>query len=468
MDYDLIVIGSGPGGYAAAIRASQLGMKAAIIEKDERPGGTCLNVGCIPSKALLDASETYHQAKNKMNDAGILFEKLSFDWERIQKNKDRVVDENVKGVEYLLEKHKIQFVRGKGYLAGAGVAGYIDSEGNHNTLQCRNIILATGSVPRSLPGIPFDKERNILSSTEILSLPEVPEKLVVIGGGVIGVELGSVYQRMGCHVILLEATEHILPGMDEQISRELERSLKKNGMEIRTSVKVKGVEENEQGGIAVLTDGGGEEAVSWKADVCLMAVGRAPNSEGLDPENMGLERDEHGFVQTNDSLQTNLQNVYAIGDLIRGPLLAHRAREDGVFVAERIAGQKPLLNRNHIPAVVYTWPEAAGTGKTEQELKKEGRAYSKGVFAYRALGRARASGDTEGFIKILTEKDTDEVLGIHIFGARAADMIGEAVLALEYRASAEDIARICHAHPTFSEGIQEAALEASGIGAIHK
>lgn len=466
MAYDLIVIGSGPGGYGAAIRAGQLGLKTALIEKDPVPGGTCLNVGCIPSKALLDSSGLFYEATHKFQAAGIQVSDPSFDWEKIQKNKDRVVTTNVKGVAYLLKKNKVDWIQGTGSLASGPSVEVVLADGSKQTLETKQVLLATGSYPTPFPGTPFDTKNHILSSTEMLSLSSVPEKLVVIGGGVIGLELGSVYSRLGSEVTVIEGAPRILPAMDEQVSVEMTKILKKQGIKIFPGSKVTAIDSSSDG-VSVQYETG-SESVNVAANECLVAIGRKPMSEGLDPGKTGLQLDEKGFVQVDSEFRTSILGVYAIGDLIGGMMLAHKAKDEGVYVAERIAGQKPPRPSHLIPGVIYTHPEAAGVGETEEQLKSRNVGYRSGVFPYMALGRARASGDTDGFIKILSDETTDEILGVHILGERAADMIAEAVVAMEYKASAEDIARICHAHPTFSEGIQEAALEASGIGALHK
>lgn len=463
--FDVTVIGSGPGGYVAAIRAAQLGFKTAIIEKYATMGGTCLNVGCIPSKALLDSSEHFENAKHHFADHGIIINEPKADLARMIARKDEVVDQTTKGIQFLMDKNKITVFQGTGSFESPTQVKITKNDGASEVIDSKYIIIATGSKPSSLPFITLDKER-VITSTEALKLKEIPKKLLVIGGGVIGLELGSVYLRLGAEVTVIEFMDKIIPGMDGSLSKELQKVLKKQGMKFELSTAVSAVERNGDTVKVTAKNKKGEE-VTFEGDYCLVSVGRKPYTEGLAVEKAGVDLDERGRVKVNDHLQTNVPHIYAIGDVIQGAMLAHKASEEGVLVAEQLAGQKPHINYNLIPGVVYTWPEVAGVGKTEEQLKAEGVAYKVGNFPMRALGRSRASGDTDGFVKILADEKTDEILGIHIIGARAADLIAEAVVAMEYRASAEDIARMSHAHPTFAEAIKEAALDATGKIAIH-
>ncbi len=463
--FDVTVIGSGPGGYVAAIRAAQLGFKTAIIEKYATMGGTCLNVGCIPSKALLDSSEHFENAKHHFADHGIIINEPKADLARMIARKDEVVDQTTKGIQFLMDKNKITVFQGTGSFESPTQVKITKNDGASEVIDSKYIIIATGSKPSSLPFITLDKER-VITSTEALKLKEIPKKLLVIGGGVIGLELGSVYLRLGAEVTVIEFMDKIIPGMDGSLSKELQKVLKKQGMKFELSTAVSAVERNGDNVKVTAKNKKGEE-VTFEGDYCLVSVGRKPYTEGLAVEKAGVDLDERGRVKVNDHLQTNVPHIYAIGDVIQGAMLAHKASEEGVLVAEQLAGQKPHINYNLIPGVVYTWPEVAGVGKTEEQLKAEGVAYKVGNFPMRALGRSRASGDTDGFVKILADEKTDEILGIHIIGARAADLIAEAVVAMEYRASAEDVARMSHAHPTFAEAIKEAALDATGKIAIH-
>ncbi|NLN32436.1 MAG: dihydrolipoyl dehydrogenase [Flavobacteriaceae bacterium] len=462
--FDVTVIGAGPGGYVAAIRCAQLGLKTAIIEKSNL-GGTCLNVGCIPSKALLDSSEHYHNAVHNFKAHGIDIEAPKVNFEQMIQRKREVVETNVKGIEYLMGKNKIQVFNGLGSFKDATHIIVTKEDGSTEEIETKNTIIATGSYSSELPFAKTDKER-IITSTEALELKEIPKHLIVIGGGVIGLELGSVYLRLGSEVTVVEFMDRIIPGMDNALSRELTKVLKKQGMKFHTSTKVTEVTNNGNGVTVKAEDKKGEEQ-SFEGDYVLVAVGRSPYTDGLGLENAGIETDERGRIKTNEQLQTNVANVYAIGDVVAGAMLAHKAEEEGVLVAEQLAGQKPHINYNLIPGVVYTWPEVAGVGQTEEQLKEAGVKYKVGSFPFRALGRARASMDLDGFAKILADESTDEILGIHIIGARAADLIAEAVVAMEYRASAEDISRMSHAHPTFAEAIKEAALDATGKRALH-
>ena len=463
--FDVTVIGSGPGGYVAAIRAAQLGFKTAIIEKYPTMGGTCLNVGCIPSKALLDSSEHFHNAVHNFANHGISVESPKADIARMVERKNEVVDQTTKGIQFLMDKNKITVFQGVGSFEDATHVKVTKEDGSSEVLESKNIIIATGSKPSSLPFINIDKER-IITSTEALNLKEIPKHLVVIGGGVIGLELGSVCRRLGSEVTVVEYMDKIIPGMDGALSKELQKVLKKQGVKFMLTTAVEAVERN---GDTVKVSGKDKKGaeVSVEGDYVLVSVGRRPYTDGLAVDKAGVELDERGRVKVNEHLQTNVSNIYAIGDVIQGAMLAHKASEEGVLVAEQLAGQKPHINYNLIPGVVYTWPEVAGVGKTEEQLKEEGKAIKVGNFPMRALGRSRASGDIDGFIKIIADEKTDEVLGVHMIGARAADMIAAAVTAMEFRASAEDIARMSHAHPTFAEAIKEAALDATGKIAIH-
>ncbi len=465
MKYDLAVIGSGPGGYVAAIRAAQLNMKVAVIERYPTLGGTCLNVGCIPSKALLDSSELYHNAEKHFSTHGIGVGSLKLDWDTMRARKDKVVEDNVKGVAYLMKKNKIDVLTGHATLVGMGTISVAAADGKHSEVSFTNVILATGSKPADLPFAKIDKER-IISSTEALALKSVPKELVIIGAGVIGCEMGSVFARLGTKVRIVEFLNSAIPTMDGTMGKELGKSLKNLGIELYLGHKVKSVETKGKK-VKVVAESASGEDVELPGDYCLMAVGRRPFTEKLGLESLKISTDNRGFIKVNEQLETAHPGIYAIGDVIGGAMLAHKAEEEGVFVAERLAGQKPHINYRAIPWVVYTWPEVAGVGFTEEELKQSGREYKVGSFSYRALGRARAANETEGVVKVLADKKNDEILGVHMFGARAADMIAEAVVAIEFRASAEDIARMSHAHPTFTEAMREACLAATENRSIH-
>jgi len=458
--YDVVIIGSGPGGYVAAIRCAQLGLKTAIIEKYSTLGGTCLNVGCIPSKALLDSSHHYDDAVKHFEEHGIeITGEVKVNLEQMMSRKSTVVSQTCDGVKFLMDKNKVDVFEGIGSFKDATHILVDKTEGGQETLEAKHTIIATGSKPSNLPFINLDKER-VITSTEALKLKEIPKHLVVIGGGVIGLELGQVYKRLGSEVTVVEFMDRIIPTMDSALSKELNKVLKKQGMKINASHKVKSVERNGDE-ITIKADDKKGKEVEFKADYCLVAVGRRPFTDGLNVEAAGVKMGERGMIAVNDHLQTNVTNIYAIGDVVRGAMLAHKAEEEGTMVAELIAGQKPHINYNLIPGVVYTWPEVSAVGKTEEELKEAGVDYKEGKFPMRALGRSRASGDTDGFVKILTDAKTDEVLGVHMIGARVADLIAEAVTAMEFRASAEDIARMSHAHPTYAEAVKEAALAAN-------
>ncbi|MBU2527212.1 MAG: dihydrolipoyl dehydrogenase [Bacteroidetes bacterium] len=464
--FDVAIIGSGPGGYVAAIRSAQLGFKTAIIEKYPTLGGTCLNVGCIPSKALLDSSHHYHDAIHHFKEHGIdLPGEVKINLEQMISRKQAVVDQTCSGVKFLMDKNKITVFEGVGSFKDATHINILKNDGATETIEAKYVIIATGSKPSSLPFIEIDKER-IITSTEALKLKEVPKHLVIIGGGVIGLELGQVYLRLGAQVSVVEFLDRILPGMDGAQSKEMTKVLKKQGMKFYTGHKVKSVSRKADE-VLIQADDSKGNTVDFKADYCLVAVGRKPYTEGLNLQAAGVKVSERGQVEVNAHLQTNISNIYAIGDVVKGAMLAHKAEEEGVFVAETLAGQKPHIDYNLIPGVVYTWPEVASVGKTEEQLKEAGVAYKSGQFPMRALGRSRASMDTDGFVKILSDANTDEVLGVHMVGARVADLIAEAVTAMEFRASAEDISRMSHAHPTYAEAVKEAALAATENRALH-
>lgn len=464
--YDVAVIGSGPGGYVAAIRCAQLGMKTAIIEKYSTLGGTCLNVGCIPSKALLDSSHHYEDAVKHFEEHGIEIPgEVKVNLEQMIARKQGVVDQTTKGIEFLMNKNKIDVYEGLGSFKDKTHITIKKSDGKTETIEAKNSIIATGSKPSTLPFIKIDKER-IITSTEALKLKEIPKHLIIIGGGVIGLELGQVYKRLGAEVSVIEYMDRIIPTMDGSLSKELMKVMKKQKTKFHLSHKVKAVELKGNEVVVKADDKKGQE-VEFKGDYCLVSVGRRPYTDGLNAEAAGVKIDDRGRVEVNEHLQTSAANIYAIGDVIRGAMLAHKAEEEGTLVAEILAGQKPHINYNLIPGVVYTWPEVAAVGKTEEELKEAGVDYKAGQFPMRALGRARASMDIDGFVKILADAKTDEVLGVHMIGARCADLITEAVTAMEFRASAEDIARMSHAHPTYAEAVKEAALAATADRALH-
>ena len=463
--FDVAVIGSGPGGYVAAIRCAQLGLKTALIEKYNTLGGTCLNVGCIPSKALLDSSHHFEDATKHFETHGIEIPgEIIANLSKMIARKDSVVEQTTKGIEYLMDKNKITVLQGLGSFKDAHTI-QVASEKETVDISAKNIIIATGSKPSRLPFITQDKER-IITSTEALSLKEIPKHLVVIGGGVIGLELGQVYKRLGAEVTVVEYADRIIPSMDAALSKELTKVMKKQKVKFLLSHAVHEVSREGEIVKVKAKDKKGQEVV-LEADYCLVAVGRSPYTEGLNTQAAGVHLDERGRVLVNDHLQTAAPHIYAIGDVVAGAMLAHKAEEEGTMVAEIIAGQKPHIDYNLIPGVVYTWPEVAAVGKTEEQLKEAGVAYKVGQFPMRALGRSRASMDLDGFVKILADKTTDEVLGVHMIGARCADLIAEAVTAMEFRASAEDISRMSHAHPTFAEAVKEAALAATEDRALH-
>ncbi|OOG69571.1 dihydrolipoyl dehydrogenase [Algoriphagus sp. A40] len=463
--YDVIVIGSGPGGYVAAIRAAQLGMKTAIVEKYSTLGGTCLNVGCIPSKALLDSSEHYHNASHTFKTHGINLSDLQVDLGQMITRKNEVVKQNVDGIQFLMKKNKIEVHQGLGSFVNATTVKVTKEDGTSSDIVGKNIIIATGSKPVSLPFIKLDKSR-VITSTEALNLKEIPKHLVVIGGGVIGLELGSVYARLGAKVSVIEFMDSLIPTMDRTMGKELQKSLKKIGFEFFLKHKVTSVE-NSGNEVTVKADNDKGEVIEVKGDYVLVSIGRKPYTDGLNAEAAGVKINDRGQIEVNDHLQTSVPNIYAIGDVVKGAMLAHKAEEEGVFVAETILGQKPHINYNLIPGVVYTWPEVAAVGYTEEQLKEQGRKFKTGKFPFIASGRARASMDTDGFVKVLADADTDEILGVHMIGPRTADMIAEAVVAMEFRASAEDIARMSHAHPTYTEAFKEACLAATDNRALH-
>ncbi|MEQ8243742.1 dihydrolipoyl dehydrogenase [Fulvivirga sp.] len=465
MKYDVTVIGSGPGGYVAAIRCAQLGFKTALIEKYNTLGGTCLNVGCIPSKALLDSSEHYYNAVNHFTEHGIDIAKPKVNFKQMIERKASVVKQTCDGIDYLMKKNKIDVHHGFGSFVDKNTIKITPDEGDATQITSDKIIIATGSKPSSLPFAKIDKKR-IITSTEALELKEIPKHLIVIGGGVIGMELGSVYARIGSQVTVVEYMDKIIPTMDGTMAKELTKVAKKQGIECKVSHKVTAIE-NKGKEVIVKAENKKGEQVEIKGDYCLVAIGRRPYTDGLNLEAAGLSTDERGRIAVDDHLKTKVDNIYAIGDVVRGAMLAHKAEEEGTMVAEQLAGQKPHINYKLIPGVVYTWPEVASVGHTEEELKESGVAYKVGSFPFKALGRARASMDVDGLVKVLADKNTDEILGMHIIGARAADMIAAGVTAMEYRASAEDVSRMSHAHPTYMEAVKEACLAATENRPIH-
>ena len=463
--FDVVIIGSGPGGYVSAIRCAQLGFKTAIIEKYSTLGGTCLNVGCIPSKALLSSSHHYAEIKHFADHGIEVSGEVKVNLEKMIARKKSVVDQTSGGINFLMDKNKITVFNGLGSFVDATHVAIAKADGTSETIEGKNIIIATGSKPSSLPFIKIDKER-IITSTEALALKEVPKHLIIIGGGVIGIELGQVYLRLGAQVSVVEFMDRIVPGMDGALSKELTKVLKKQGMKFYVSHKVKSVERNGDA-VTVQAENAKGETITLEGDYSLVSVGRRPYTDGLNADKAGVRISDRGQVEVNDHLQTSASNIYAIGDVVRGAMLAHKAEEEGTMVAEILAGQKPHIDYNLIPGVVYTWPEVAAVGQTEEQLKASGTEYKVGSFPFKALGRARASGDLDGFVKILADAKTDEVLGVHMIGARTADLIAEAVTAMEFKASAEDISRMSHAHPTFAEAIKEAALAATDNRALH-
>ena len=462
----VVIIGAGPGGYVCAIRCAQLGMDVTIVEKYNSLGGTCLNVGCIPSKALLDSSEHFYQATHQFSTHGIEVGKPTIDFSKMIGRKSEVINQNTKGIEFLMKKNKIVVIQ--------GVASFLSNQKLkiHKTddsiveLEFDKCIIATGSKPITPPSFRYNKDR-IITSTEALSLKELPKEMLIVGAGVIGLEMGSVYARLGTKVTVLEYMDRLLPGMDFDCAKELQKTLKAIGIEFLLGKSVQSVEQIKQKVKLIYKSKDAEAMTNIEADYCLIAIGRRAFTDSLNIEATSIAKDEKGRITVNSNCETAEKNIFAIGDVIHGPMLAHKAEEEGVFVAEYIAGQKPALNHHLIPGVVYTWPEVASVGYTEEHLKEKSIKYKIGKFPFKALGRARASMDLDGFVKILADANTDEVLGVHIIGARAADLIMEAAVAMEFKATAEDISRICHPHPTFSEGIKEAALDATGKRAIH-
>ncbi len=467
MKYDVVVIGSGPGGYVAAIRCAQLGFKTAIVERYPVLGGTCLNVGCIPSKALLDSSEHFHNAAHRFGTHGIEVSGLTANLPQMIRRKRDVVAESNKGIEFLMKKNKVDVYLGHGSFLTKNQVNVRRADGSEQIIEMERAIIATGSKPIVPQAFNYDRTR-VITSTEALNLEEIPGSMLVIGGGVIGLELGSVFARLGTKIHVVEYLDRILAGMDADCSREMMKPLKNLGMEFHLRHAVTEVKPSKSS-VSVTAKSRDDESktLTWDVDYCLVAIGRRPYTDNLGLENIGVAVDEKGRIPVNEKLETTAANIYAIGDVVAGPMLAHKAEEEGVFVAEVMAGQHPHIHYNLIPGVVYTWPEVAGVGYTEEQLKEKEIPYKPGKFPFRALGRARASMDLDGMVKVLAHKETDEILGIHIVGARAADLIGEAVALMEFRASAEDAARMSHAHPTYSEAIKEACLAATGNRAIH-
>ncbi|MEZ5041272.1 MAG: dihydrolipoyl dehydrogenase [Saprospiraceae bacterium] len=466
MRYDVTVIGSGPGGYVAAIRCAQLGLTTAIIEKYNTLGGTCLNVGCIPSKALLDSSEHYHNALEKFTEHGIELKDLKVNMPQMIKRKDEVVAATCKGVAFLMKKNKITVYTGHGSFIDAHQISIAKADGTSEIIETDKVIIATGSKPIVPVAFNYDKKR-VITSTEALNISEVPKSMLIIGGGVIGLELGSVYARLGTEIHVVEYMDRIIPTMDGDCSKELMRALKKIGITFHLNHMVKAVKANKKSVTIDVQKRDSEETFQLNMDYCLVAIGRRPYTDQLGLDKVGIQVDGKGRIEVDEHLQTNVPGIYAIGDVIKGAMLAHKAEEEGVFVAETIVSQKPHIDYNLIPGVVYTWPEVAAVGKTEEQLKEEGIAYKVGKFPFKALGRARASMDTEGMVKVLADATTDEILGVHMVGPRTADMIAEAVALMEFRASAEDAARMSHAHPTYTEAFKEAALAATDNRALH-
>jgi dihydrolipoamide dehydrogenase len=463
--FDVVVIGAGPGGYVAAIRAAQLGLKTAVVEKWDTLGGTCLNVGCIPSKALLTSSEKYDEAKHHLAGHGVVVGSVSLDLAALMAHKTKVVKDLTGGIEFLFKKNKITWLKGHGRLTAPDLIEVTAKTGETQVVSAKSIIIATGSEVMPLPGVEIDEKR-IVSSTGALALSEVPKRLTVIGGGVIGLELGSVWSRLGAEVTVIEYLDRILPGMDGELSKQTQRLLAKQGLTFRLSTKVTAAVPGEAGITLTVEPAAGGAAETVVSDVVLVAIGRRPFTGGLGLETVGIETDGRGRIKTDSHFRTSVPHIYAIGDVIEGPMLAHKAEDEGVVVAEIIAGQSGHINYDAIPGIIYTWPEVASVGKTEEQLKDAGVAYKVGKFPFSANGRARAMASTEGFVKVLADAKTDRVLGVHILGPDAGHLIAEIGLALEFGASAEDIARTCHAHPTLSETIKEAALAVDGR-AIH-
>ena len=463
--YDLVVIGTGPGGYVCAIRAAQLGMKVAVVEKNDTLGGTCLNIGCMPSKALLHASEMFEEAAHSFAKMGVSVGAPKLDLPAMMNFKQQGIDGNVKGVEFLMKKNKIDVIHGKGKILGAGMVEVLGADGKTQLVETKNIVIATGSDIARLKGIEIDEKR-IVSSTGALSLDKVPGKLLIVGAGVIGLELGSVWHRLGSEVTVVEFLDRILPGMDGEIARQFQRLLEKQGFKFRLGAKVTGVDTSGKTLVAKIEPASGGAQETLEADVVLVCIGRVPYTEGLGLQEAGVGVDNRGRVQIDPHFSTNVKGIYAIGDVVEGPMLAHKAEDEGVAVAEIIAGQAGHVNYDVIPGVVYTTPEVAAVGKTEEELKQAGTAYTSGKFPFTANGRSKVNQTTDGFVKVLADAKTDRVLGVHIVGIEAGEMIHEAAVLMEFGGSAEDLARTCHAHPTRSEAIKEAAL-AVGKRTIH-
>ena len=453
--FDSVVVGGGPGGYVCAIRLAQLGQKTACIESRGSLGGTCLNVGCIPSKSLLNLSENYHKAKN-FEKIGIEIGSLKLNLPKMMKNKEKAVTVLTKGIEFLFKKNKVTYLKGTGSITGTNQISIKSSDNKNETIEAKNIIIATGSDPVPLSGVEFDEEK-IVSSTGVLSLKEVPKKLVVVGGGYIGLEMGSVWSRLGSEVQVVEFLDHITPGMDKEISNEFQKLLKKQGINFNLKTKVETISKNNTGVTINTTDDQGNKK-KFECDVALISVGRKPNTNNLNLDKVGVEKYKKGRIKVNKNFQTNIKNIYAIGDVIEGPMLAHKAEEEGMAVAEIISGQSGHVNYDIIPGVIYTSPEVATIGKTEEQLKEQKLDYKVGKFPFMANSRAKAIDEPEGFVKILADSRTDRVLGVHMIGPHAGELIAEMAVAMEFGASSEDIARTCHAHPTFSEAVKEAAL----------
>ena len=456
-NFDIVVIGGGPGGYVCAIRAAQLGLKAACVESRGALGGTCLNVGCIPSKSLLNLSENFHKAKKDFNQQGIEIDGIKLNIDKMMSNKNKSIQVLTKGVEFLFKKNKVTYFKGKGVLFSKNDIVVYDSSKNRTNIKAKNIVIATGSEASSLPGVDVD-EKNIVSSTGALSFNKVPKRLAVIGGGYIGLEMGSVWSRLGSEVTVIEYLDYITPGMDREISNEFQKILTKQGIKFKLGYKVVSVNDNGNSVSIDYTDVKKSTKENIKVDKVLVSVGRKPYTEGLNLTKVGVKKDKKGRIEVNDKLQTSVENIFAIGDVIKGPMLAHKAEEEGIAVAEILAGQAGHVNYNVIPGVVYTSPEVATVGKTEEQLKEENKSYKIGKFPFLANSRAKVNNETDGFVKILADSNTDKVLGVHIIGPHCGDMIAEMALAMEFGASSEDIARTCHAHPTHTEAIKEAAL----------
>ena len=456
-NFDIVVIGGGPGGYVCAIRASQLGLKTACIESRGALGGTCLNVGCIPSKSLLNLSENFHKAKKDFNQQGIEIDGIKLNIQKMMTNKNKSIQVLTKGVEFLFKKNKVTYFKGKGVLFSKNDVVIYESDNKRNNIKAKNIVIATGSTVTSLPSINID-EKNIVSSTGALSFDKVPKKLAVIGGGYIGLEMGSVWSRLGSEVTVIEYLDHITPGMDREISNEFQKILTKQGIKFKMGSRVDTVKNKGSKVLITYTDLKKSKKENIEVDKVLVSVGRKPYTEGLNLTKVGVKKDNQGRIEVNDKLQTSIKNIYAIGDVIKGPMLAHKAEEEGIAVAEILAGQAGHVNYDVIPGVIYTSPEVATVGKTEEQLKSENKSYKVGKFPFLANSRAKVNNETDGFVKILADNKTDKVLGVHIIGPHCGDMIAEMALAMEFGASSEDIARTCHAHPTHTEAIKEAAL----------